>query len=91
YGEKIITLQVKELLLDLAYHCKIEILEHNVKEINEHIKNLRLYWKILVLVLSPSVFLPVIWGEKYAWPCETCHNAHCFYKCNKAYIIMNWG
>jgi hypothetical protein len=29
YGEKIITLQVKELLLDLAYHFKIGILEYS--------------------------------------------------------------
>jgi hypothetical protein len=46
YGEKIITLKVKELLLDLAYHFKIGILEYRgeledirrLQEINEHIK-----------------------------------------------------
>ena len=46
YGEKIITLQVKELPLDLAYHFKIGILEYSgeledirrLQEINEDIK-----------------------------------------------------
>ena len=46
YGEKIITLPEKELRLDLAYHCKIGILEYSgeledirrLQEINEHVK-----------------------------------------------------
>lgn len=44
----------------------------------------------LTLIVAPTIAF-AIWGQKYAWPCSYCKNSHCFYKCNKAYIIMNWG